>query len=173
MTGTDAPLPWSSPKNTRLRSAATAVDPALRLHDILPMNQVGATMWMEMAFLFRVLVVVSSMALLLSLAGIYSVMAFTVARRTREIGVRVALGSTPRRIVTTIFARPLRQVAFGLAAGAVLVVLLTQAVMGLSVKEVAVVVAYMVLMMAVCLVACVVPTRRALRVEPITALRTE
>ena len=157
----------------RLRSAATAVDPALRLHDILPMNQVGATMWTEMAFLFRVLLVVSSMALLLSLAGIYSVMAFTVARRTREIGVRVALGSTPRRIVTTIFARPLRQVALGLVAGAVLVVLLTQAVMGLSVKEVAVVIAYMVLMMAVCLIACIVPTRRALRVEPMTALRTE
>jgi ABC-type antimicrobial peptide transport system permease subunit len=113
------------------------------------------------------------MALLLSLAGIYSVMAFTVARRTREIGVRVALGSTPRRIVTTIFARPLRQVALGLVAGAVLVVLLTQAVMGLSVKEVAVVIAYMVLMMAVCLIACIVPTRRALRVEPMTALRTE
>ena len=157
----------------RLRTLATAVDPTLWLHDIMPLNRVGTAMWMEMAFLFRVLTVVSALALLLSLAGIYSVMAFTVSRRTREIGVRVALGATRRRVVSTIFARPLTQVASGLVGGTGLVFVLTQAVMGLSGKEVVLVTAYMVLMMAVCLLACVVPTRRALRVEPTTALRTD
>ena len=130
-------------------------------------------MWNEFDFLFRLLVLVSSIALLLSLAGIYSVMSFTVSRRTREIGIRVALGAIPARVVAAIFARPLTQVALGVAAGGGLVFVLTRVVTGLSPKEVAIVVAYMALMMGVCLLACVVPTQRALRIQPTKALRTD
>jgi len=157
----------------RLRAVATAVDPSLRLHELAPLDEVGATSWTELQFLFRLLVLVSAVALLLSLAAIYSVMAFTVSRRTREIGIRVALGSEPRRVVAAILARPLRQVGLGLAAGAALVLVLTRLVEGLSARGVGLVAAYMALMLAVCLLACVVPTRRALRVEPTEALRTD
>jgi putative ABC transport system permease protein len=157
----------------RLRTVATAVDPTLRLHDVLPLDQVGASLWTELAFLFKLLTVVSLLALLLSLAGIYAVMAFAVSRRTREIGVRVALGAPPQRVVGAVFARPMAQVVGGLAAGAVLVLLLTRANMRLTARELAWTAAYMALMLGVCLVACVVPTRRALRVEPTEALRAD
>lgn len=105
----------------RIRAVAAASDPTLRLHELLPLNQAGFRSWSEFDFLFRLLAGVSSIALLLSLAGIYSIMSFTVARRTREIGIRVALGSNPRRIVAAIFGRPLVQVGLGVVAGGALV----------------------------------------------------
>jgi putative ABC transport system permease protein len=159
----------------RLRALATAVDPTLRVDELLPLDAVGAELWSELAFLFRVLVVVSAVALLLSLSGIYSVMAFAVSRRTREIGVRVALGSDRRHVVAAVFARPLAQVASGIAAGGVLTALITLAVHdgALSAAQLGAVVAYAALMLGVCLLACVVPTRRALRIQPTEALRAD
>ena len=156
----------------QLRRVAAAVDPTLRLNELLPLDEVGATLWLEMGFLFWLLVLVSAIALLLSLAGIYAVMAFTVSRRTREIGIRVALGSDPQRIVAAIFLRPLAQVGLGVVAGGGLVAALVRVVIGaLSAREVGLVVAYAALMMGVCMLACIVPTRRALRVESTEALR--
>ncbi|HEX2189904.1 MAG TPA: ABC transporter permease [Longimicrobiaceae bacterium] len=159
----------------RLRAVAAAVDPTLRLHEVLPLDRVGATLWLEMEFLFRLVMLVSAVALLLSLAGIYSVMAFTVAQRTREIGVRIALGADARRVVAAVFRRPLTQVGAGVAAGGVLVAALTFAVKGgmPSPGEVGLVAAYAALMLGVCMLACVVPTRRALGVEPTEALRAD
>jgi ABC-type antimicrobial peptide transport system permease subunit len=155
----------------RLRTIATAVDPTVRLRELLPLDAIGASLWLEFNFLWRVLAFVSAIALLLSLAGIYSVMAFTVSRRTREIGIRIALGADAFGIVAAIFSRALAQIGLGIAAGGVLVFLLTQAVTGLSAREVAIVTAYMMLMMGVCMLACIVPTRRALAIEPTEALR--
>lgn len=155
----------------RLRTIATAVDPTVRLRELLPLDAIGASLWLEFNFLWRILAFVSAIALLLSLAGIYSVMAFTVSRRTREIGIRLALGADARGIVAAMFSRALAQVGLGIAAGGVLVFMLTQAVTGLSAREVAIVTAYMMLMMGACMLACIVPTRRALAVEPIEALR--
>ena len=158
----------------RFRAIAAAVDPTLRLHEILPLNELGQTMWLEMDFLSRLLAGVSSIALILSLAGIYSFMSFTVSRRTREIGIRIALGSDKRRIFAAIFRRPLLQVGTGVLVGGVLVAALSTAVLlGLSVGEAALIAAYATLMMGVCMLACIVPTRRALRVEPTEALRAE
>ena len=156
----------------RLRHVAAAVDPALRLHDAKPMDEVGATLWMEMDFLWRLLGLISLLALLLSLAGIYSVTSFTVSRRTREIGIRVALGAHARQIVVVIFARAFAQVVFGIGAGGAVVLVLTKLIIGLSPSEVAAIGAYMALMLLVCLLACILPTRRALSVEPAEALRT-
>ena len=128
---------------------------------------------LETAFLYRLLLVVSVVAVALSLSGIYSVMAVTVARRTREIGIRIALGAGAFRVVTTIFARRLAQVVCGLVAGGGLVLMLTRLIVGLSAREVGLVGAYMALMLGVCLLACIVPTRRALRVQPTEALRAD
>jgi ABC-type antimicrobial peptide transport system permease subunit len=131
----------------------------------------------------RATLVLTAVALLLSLAGIYAVLSFTVARRTREIGVRVALGARPRGVLTAIFRRPLTQVGVGIAAGATLIAVgalglsrTTQfegTMTAVSVGQVAMLVAYGAFMLGVCLLACVVPTRRALRVEPIEAMRVE
>jgi predicted permease len=159
----------------RLRALAGAVDPALRLYAVTPLNDVINSQLEFYGFWFRLTLSVSAIALLLSLAGIYAVMSFTVARRTREIGIRVALGADPRRIVASIFRRPLIQVALGVVAGSVLVAALTFAIEDgvVSARQVGMVVAYAALMLGVCMLACVVPTRRALRVEPTEALRAK
>jgi putative ABC transport system permease protein len=159
----------------RLRALAAAVEPGLRLYDVLPMDEVGSSMWLEFNFLFKLLAAVSGIALLLSLAGIYAVTSFTVARRTREIGIRVALGADARRVLTTIFARPLLQVGIGVVAGGCLTAALAYGLMrgALDARGTALMVAYAALMMGVCMLACVVPTRRVLRIEPTEALRQE
>jgi ABC-type antimicrobial peptide transport system permease subunit len=116
--------------------------------------------------------VVSAIVLLLSLTAIYAVMSFAVSRRTREIGVRVALGGSPRRIVGAVFAHPLRQLAMGLVAGTLLVAFLTDMTEGVpSAGQFLALGGYTLLMTAVCFIACVVPTYRALAVEPTEALR--
>lgn len=121
------------------------------------------------------LAVLSAIALLLSLTTIYSVMSVTVSRRTREIGVRVALGADRHRVVGTILRRPLAQVGFGIVVGAILVQLMFAGLFESTptAAETASIAAYAILMMGVCLLACVVPARRALRVEPASALRVE
>jgi predicted permease len=159
----------------RLRTIATAVDPALRLYDIQRLDQVvNDLVWIGELWM-RATAGLTALALLLSLAGIYAVLSFTVARRTREIGVRVALGASPRRVVTSIFRRPLTQVALGVVTGGVIIGAIAVGFSGgaLSLANVALLVAYVTLMFGVCMLACAVPTRRALRVEPTVALRSE
>jgi ABC-type antimicrobial peptide transport system permease subunit len=97
-----------------------------------------------------------------------------VARRTREIGIRVALGASTRRIAAATFAQPTRQVAYGVVAGGVIVgILVRGSTGGLQLAQVAIVLSYSAVMMLVCLLACVVPTRRALRIQPTEALRAD
>jgi predicted permease len=168
----------------RLRAIPAAVDPTLRLSELQRVDQVTSGMLWFIGLWFRLTLVLIGIALLLSLAGIYSVLSFTVARRTREIGVRVALGSDRRHVVAAIFRRPLTQVGLGVAAGGALIglVALLLSTGGLedgkfkptfTLGQVAALVVYAAFMMGVCLLACVVPTRRALGVEPTEALRVE
>ena len=91
----------------------------------------------------------------------------------REIGIRVALGAHARQIVVVTFARAFAQVVFGIGAGGAVVLVLTKLIIGLSPSEVAAIGAYMALMLLVCLLACILPTRRALSVEPAEALRVD
>lgn len=159
----------------RVRELATAVDPTLRLADLQRVDQVtNEVQWVLLLWL-RITLVLTAIALLLSLAGIYAVLSFTVARRTREIGVRVALGASRLRVVAAIFRRPLLQVAIGVVAGGGLIAAgaFALAEQGLSLSQWAVLVVYAAFMLAVCLLACIVPTYRALRVEPTEALRAE
>ncbi|HEX8210063.1 MAG TPA: ABC transporter permease [Longimicrobium sp.] len=167
----------------RLRAIAGTLDPTLRLSELQRVDQVTSPILWVVGMFLRATLVMTAVALLLSLAGIYAVLSFTVARRTREIGVRVALGANRRRILTAMFRRPLTQVGLGVAAGASLIaagaVILTRsaafasAPSALSVGHVALLAAYAAFMLGVCLLACVVPTRRALGVEPMVAMRVE
>ncbi|CAA9307246.1 MAG: hypothetical protein AVDCRST_MAG68-955 [uncultured Gemmatimonadetes bacterium] len=160
-----------------LQRLAASVDPTLRLHDILPLDQVEASELEFYAFWIRITALLTLVVLVLSWAGIYAVMSFTVARRTREIGIRVAMGADARRVVLAIFRRPLTQVALGVATGAAVILILRT---GLSdpgqepsFGGVAALVGYAAVMFGVCLLACIVPTRRALGIEPTEALRVE
>lgn len=168
---TDAPMALEP----ALRAAVAATDPTLRVDQVRPLDEVGDTLWLEMAFLLRVLSGVSAMALLLSLAGIHAILSFTVARRRREIGVRIALGATPLRVLAAVFRRPLRQVALGLAAGSLLATALALAVSAgqSSLAGTGALLAYAVLMLGVCATACLLPARRALQVPASEALRDE
>ncbi|MES2522090.1 MAG: ABC transporter permease [Gemmatimonadota bacterium] len=154
----------------RLRAVAAAVDPTLRVDGVARMDTLSDAGIAFAMFWVRLLAVVSAVAMLLSLAGIYSVMSFTVTRRTREIGIRVALGASRRRVLAAVFARPLAQVGLGVVAGGVITAMFNDSV---QLAALAGALGYSTLMLGVCLLACIVPTRRALQVQPTEALRAD
>jgi len=159
-----------------LRAMASDMGATVRLEELRALSDVSGDDTGIYAFGMTAIMTLTLTALMLSLAGIYSVMAFTVSRRTREIGIRVALGADPRRLVAAIFKRPLVQVATGIGLGAILLVrssIFLFAVRGLTPEQYALVALHSVLMFGVCMLACVVPTRRALSVEPVEALNVE
>ena len=163
-----------------LRQIAIAVDPALRLSQVQRVDQVTDVLIWPLQLLQRITLVMTAVAIMLSLSGIYSVLSFIVARRTREIGVRVALGADRWRVIRAMFKRPLIQVALGVLAGIALLALagsIETEMPGLtgelSAGQFAVLAAYGLVMFGVCLLACIVPTRRALGVEPTVALRMD
>ena len=128
-----------------------------------------------MAYGFQLLVSLTLVTLMLSLAGVYAVTAFAVARRTREIGVRVALGARPLHVLTAVFKRPLVQVALGIGVGAILALaLLSQGDLpDLRLKDFGNTAVYALSTILCCALACIVPARRALRIQPTEALRDE
>jgi putative ABC transport system permease protein len=168
----------------QVRALATSVDPTLKLSKIQRADQVtDSAEWIVKLWL-KMTVALTAVALMLSLAGIYAVMSFTVSRRTREIGIRVALGANARRVVVSIFRRPLTQVGIGvvfgaLLAGVFLVFMVTcqdgvcDEVTAVTPARVVMLLLYSTIILGVCLLACVVPTKRALSVEPVDALRAE
>ena len=166
----------------QLRDIATAVDPSLRLVNVQRANEANNDVLWVMTLWQRITVVLSGVALVLSLAGIYAVLSFTVARRTRDIGVRVALGASRQRVVVATFRRPLLQVALGIFIGTTIIFTAATLIKytelpgsesDLSPQGMAMIIGYGIVMMGVCMLACVVPTRRALNIEPTIALRTE
>ena len=153
----------------RLRSVAAEVDPTIRLTEVKPLTDAGGGEAQGNWALTSVVGLISFIVLLLSATGIHSLMSFTVARRTREIGIRAALGANSGRIVAGIFGRAFLQVSAGLLAGSALV-----AFVGLgSTREVLILLAADGIMLVAGLVACVVPLRRALGINPTEALRAD
>lgn len=134
-----------------------------------------------MAIVVDVILLVSALALFLSLAGVYSVIAFTVSRRTREIAIRVALGAQAPRVIADTLGGPLSHVVAGVAAGCVLMGCLValsaiddhEDVMGALMKNGPLLLGYGVTMLGVCALACLEPILRALRLEPTEALRED
>ncbi|MBA3885885.1 MAG: hypothetical protein H0X67_09145 [Acidobacteria bacterium] len=106
-----------------LREIATAVDPTLRLSEVQRVDQVTEVLIWVVRLWLRVTLVMTAVALMLALSGIYAVLSFVVARRTRDIGIRVALGADRRRVISAIFRRPLIQVGLGVLAGNALLAL--------------------------------------------------
>ncbi len=157
-----------------LRALAHAVHPALRLHDVLPLNEpVDRTSRSERRigrFIAWISALVALIALLISVAGTYSVLSFTVARQTREIGIRIALGARPRRIIASIFSRAMVQIAAGIALGALFWFYVIVGVLGGG-HRFGLLATTVIVLMLVGLAACGIPVRRALRIEPTEALR--
>ena len=121
------------------------------------------------------IVAVTASVLLLSAAGIYAMMSFTVARRWREIGIRVALGTDARRVLMGIFGRASAQIGAGVAAGLAVAAIFELVTPGGNLGGQGLVLFPVVVgvMFAVGLLAAAGPARRGLEVQPTEALRNE
>jgi predicted permease len=154
---------------SRLRTIAAEVDPMIRLTGVQQLGKVSDDEARISWTLTAVAWLVGFIVLMLSATGIHALMSFTVARRTREIGIRAALGAHHGRLLAAIFSRALLQIGAGIVIGSSLAAL---AGFG-STKQVVLLVAADAIMLVVGLVACAVPVRRALRIDPMEALRAE
>jgi len=116
-------------------------------------------------------------ALLLATSGVFGVMAYAVRRRTREIGVRIALGAAAGDVRKMILAQSLRTIAVGIAIGFAGALVLTRAMksllFGVTATDPVTFAGVTVLLVAIALLACYIPARRATRIDPIVALRYE
>jgi putative ABC transport system permease protein len=158
----------------RLRELAQATDPALRVIDPKPLPLLVDPDLAGMSYGFRLLLGLTGVTLMLSLAGVYAVTAFAVARRTREIGVRVALGAQPLHILTTVLKRPFVQVALGIGVGAIMGFgLANDDLSKVNLDVLGNSVVFVLATILCCALACIVPTRRALRIQPTEALKDE
>src|ERR1041385_5624077 len=158
-----------------LRSVVREIDRDIPLYEVHPMEQLVADSVARQRFSMTLLAAFAVLALVLAAAGIFSVMSFLVAQRTHEIGVRVALGAQPRDILRMVAGRGMRfaltGVAAGLAAAFALTRLMAGLLYGVSATDPLTFAAVSLLLALVALLACLVPARRAAKVDPMVALR--
>lgn len=160
-----------------LEGAVHDLDPNLPLTDVQAVSDLVSRSLAAPRFAAWLVGLFAAVALLLAAVGVYGVVSYGVAQRTREIGIRTALGARAGRVLATVIAQGMAPVAVGLGIGAVLALLLGRLI-GRLVYEggagsVGVCAAATVLLGAIALAACAVPALRATRVDPVTALRGE
>jgi putative ABC transport system permease protein len=152
---------------SRLRAIARDVEPTLQISEIARFDQVAAAGARSMTLLFWAFLATASVVVLLSLTGIYSVLSFTASQRTREMGIRVALGGRRRHVIAVLFRRPLMQIGLGILIGLVIADRISEGDM------VRVIALYGCVVVAVSALATLGPVRRALRIQPLDALRAD
>lgn len=160
-----------------IRSAVNEMDPSVPVFQLQTMGEVVADSLVRPRFLSLLLGAFSAIAMSLAAIGIYGVMAYSVAQRTQEIGVRVALGATTRNVLSMVVGEGLRMTVIGLAAGLTGAFWLTRWMASLlfevSATDPLTFAMVGVGLTAVGLLACFVPARRAAKVDPMVALRYE
>jgi len=158
-----------------LRELSASIDPGMLLLDVSTAEIAlkKAQGMMRLMGVSLALVILS--VILLSSAGIYSLMSFTVARRRREIGIRAALGANRNRILVSIFSRVLAQLGAGAVLGLIAAVGLQQILEGDILRNYRAMLLPLVvlLMMTIGVIATIGPVRQGLRIQPIEALRDE
>jgi putative ABC transport system permease protein len=165
------------PVAAAIRKTVSALDPQLAVFNVRTMEtmlegsaaQPRLTAWL--VGLFAIL------ALLLAAIGVYGVLAYLVTQRTREIGVRIALGARPGSVLQLVVGHSLRLSVLGVALGLVAATLLAPAIAsqlyGVSPRDTRTLAAVAVSLIAIAVLASYIPARRATRVDPLTALRVE
>jgi len=162
---------------SELRIAVAKAAPDVPIYNVSTMQQRISSQLEQSHFDTYLLTIFAATALLLSAVGIYGVLSYTVAQRTREIGIRMALGATQSNITAQVMSHGLLLtgvgLVIGLAGGLAGARLIQSLLYGVHPTDVATFLVVSVLLAAVALVASYVPARRASRVDPIIALRFE
>ena len=158
---------------SRIRQVVTQIDPTLQVRDIRNLEVVMRSDQRLMRVSAIGLVTLTLSVLLLSAAGIYSLMSITVNQRRREIGIRAALGAHPRRILASVFKRAVRQLVTGVAVGITIALGMDRLLPGVLVDDHGAIIFPLVatMMLVVGLLAAYGPARRGLAIQPTEALR--
>ncbi|HUQ80937.1 MAG TPA: FtsX-like permease family protein, partial [Gemmatimonadaceae bacterium] len=161
---------------SRVREIVAALDADIPTYDVRTMDQVVAlSTWFYGTFgtLFSAFGIA---ALFLAAIGLYGVMAFAVGRRTQEMGVRLALGARPSDVLRLVLKQGLVQLGIGLGIGLALALLLARGLQvilfGVGPADPVVMGGVVIVLAASGVVACLIPARRATRVDPMTAMRS-
>jgi putative ABC transport system permease protein len=160
-----------------IRSAVSEIDPDEPVYAILPLADIVAETTEQPRFRAFLTAAFAALALILAAIGIYGLLSYSVARRTHEIGIRIALGAARRDVLRLIVGRGMLLavigVAVGLAVGAVLARALSALLFDVAATDGATFAAVAAILLGVAFAASFVPGRRATRVDPIRALREE
>jgi putative ABC transport system permease protein len=159
------------------RSQVASIDPNLPLFDVLPFNKVIANSIVGIAYVAAMMAILGLIALVLASVGIYGVMSYSVGERTHEIGVRMAMGASSKDVQRLILGNGMFLTMVGMAIGLPLALGLAYAVssllFGVRVADPLAFVGLPLLLAGVATVACYLPARRAVRLDPLAALRYE
>jgi predicted permease len=160
-----------------LRTALTPIDPTQPLDGVRTLSDILSASLQQRRFPLQLLGAFAALALILSALGIYGVTSYAVAQRTREIGLRIAIGASPSQVVGLVLQGSLRVVLVGLAAGALAAIagsrVLATQLYGISARDPLTFAAISVLLALVAVIASGIPALRAARVDPMAALKTE
>jgi putative ABC transport system permease protein len=160
-----------------IRDAFRRIDPDMPVPTLVPMSQLISAQTASPAFQARLLSIFAAAALALTIVGIYGVMAYAVTRRTREFGIRLALGSSSREVLRLVVIRALvlalAGVAIGVAGALALTRVLGQLLFEVTPTDPPTFIAAVVLLAAAALAAAAIPAWRAAHVDPVVALRAE
>jgi putative ABC transport system permease protein len=160
-----------------VRREIRAVDKDMPITDVATMEQVLDREVLQRRAQMLLLSIFAAVALLLASLGIYGVLAYLVSQRTQEIGIRMALGASPRDVLLAVAGQGMGLSIAGIALGVTAALALTRVVsrllFGIAASDPATFLAVSLLLLVVALAACYVPARRAMRIDPIVALREE
>jgi predicted permease len=160
-----------------VRETLVSANPDFRTYGVLRLSDSLDTSFWQARFELWILGVLGTLALVLAAVGMYGVIAYHVTARTREIGIRVAIGARPGDVFRLVIGQGLRVtlvgIAIGLALSAMAARLLASLLYGVSPTDAATWAAAVAVWLAVALLACWLPARRAARVEPVVALRQD
>jgi predicted permease len=158
-----------------VRSAVWAIDGTLPVTRVQSMDHVRSTATAREQFTLLLVALFAALALVLAAVGLYGVVAYTVAQRTRELGIRVALGAKPADVVRLVLGLGGRLVLGGLALGTAAALALSQLMstmlFGIGARDPLTFAAVALLLAAVSMIACYIPARRAMHVDPAITLR--
>ena len=160
-----------------LRSIVRSLEPNLPPPAVVSMRSAMDDTIASQRFTMTILAIFAGLAVVLSAVGLYGVISYVVTQRTREIGIRIALGATPRNVARTIVVRGLVLSAIGLAIGLVAArwgtALIASTLYGVASTDAASYGLAGALLLAISVLACLVPMRRAMSVDPVIAMRGE